>query len=223
MPKAFRSDAVLFTENGWGKLASGIRNREQILAEFETIRIFFKLADFSGLPVPEDNQRLRSILHGSTNLESIRELDHAGEGWPPRSLWSLLALGQHHGVPTRLLDWSRKPLTAAYFAAVDAARWLKDGALTGQRNATEIAIWALSARDLNKAAEKLHDDPLTEPAAFTPGFNFKSWVKSRPFNGMSVMALVGMTLVSAVEEVSMATVLAATSTVVAWAATESLA
>src|SRR5207253_8887928 len=131
VPKAFRSDAVLFTENGWGKLASGIRNREQILAEFETIRIFFKLADFSGLPVPEDNQTLRSILHGSTNLESIRELDHAGEGWPPRSLWSLLALGQHHGVPTRLLDWSRKPLTAAYFAAVDAARWVKDGTPSG--------------------------------------------------------------------------------------------
>jgi len=137
-PAALRHESKALAEFAFHPLRN---NREQAEAEREVLTDFLKISDSIGLHLPEDTQTLRRWLENRPKMKV----------WPPNELLSLMALAQHHGIPTRLLDWSRHPLKAAWFAANEAAQ--------STDKTARLSVWALSVEMLDMIGD--------EPKPFT--------------------------------------------------------
>jgi hypothetical protein len=107
----------------------------QVFAEFRLLSLFVEACDKAVIAIPGDGREFREVWLDDQKgpMESRYRLPAT---WPAPEHYAALAFAQHHGIPTRLLDWTRNALVAAYFAADDAIK----------ARTTTLAVWALNIR-----------------------------------------------------------------------------
>lgn len=121
-----------------------------IISELALLKTFADNCDTSGLSIPGYSAKFRKEFLEEPGTVFDKLVLRKEKLWPTVEYYDMMSVAQHHGLPTRLLDWSYDSHIAAFFAASDA---LSDNYLA---KATHLAIWALNLENIPRNVEALH-------------------------------------------------------------------
>ena len=74
------------------------------------------------------------------------------------SIWKAMILGQHHGLPTRLLDWTHSTIVALHFATTEGN--------LADLDKRDCVVWRIDAKELNKYLPGKYREALESKSTF---------------------------------------------------------
>ena len=113
--------------------------------------------DFKLVTSLERNCKEKAAVLELPLLENFSKYASIEDPTVNESIWRAMIMGQHHGLPTRLLDWTHSILVALHFA---------NDAAFDSLDQKDCAVWRIDARELNEKLPAEYQEALNAKRTF---------------------------------------------------------